>query len=163
MSSSVQNGPKTMFFMDYSLLVVFNAYLRSKCTIPDVYTCNCGGLVVIRSLRTALGLLKEERRRRRKKKKKKEEDEHFAWAAIFVYHFRNVYSLRQRYFQAQNNRLINPRCLESRETLQQRRSSTASLRVAILIFVDKQAVPATFIDFLQALALQIPLEIVKMQ
>ena len=159
MASSVQNGPKTMFFMDYSLLVVFNAYLRSKCTIPDVYTCNCAGLVVIRSLRTALGLLKEERR----KKKKEEEDEQFAWAAIFVYHFINVYSLRQRYFQAQNNRLINPRCLESRETLQQRRSSTASLRVAILIFVDKQAVPATFIDFLQALALQIPLEIVKMQ
>ena len=159
MASSVQNGPKTMFFMDYSLLVVFNAYLRSKCTIPDVYTCNCAGLVVIRSHRTALGLLKEERR----KKKKEEEDEQFAWAAIFVYHLRNVYSLRQRYFQAQNNRLINLRCLESRETLQQRRSSTASLRVAILIFVDKQAVPATFIDFLQALALQIPLEIVKMQ
>ena len=35
--------------------------------------------------------------------------------------------------------------------------------VVILIFVDKQAVPATFMDFLQALALQIPLEIVKMQ
>ena len=67
--------------------------------------------------------------------------------------------LRQRYFHAQNNRLINPRCLESRETLQQRRSATPSLRVAILIFVDKQAVPATFIDFLQALTLQIPLEI----
>ena len=165
MASSVQNGPKTMFFMDYSLLVVFNAYLRSKCTIPDVYTCNSAGLVVIRSLRTALGLLKEERRKKKeeRRKKKKEEDEQFAWAAIFVYHFRNVCSLRQWYFQAQNNRLINPRCLESRETLQQRRSSTASLRVAILIFVDKQAVPATFIDFLQALALQIPLEIVKMQ
>ena len=57
----------------------------------------------------------------------------------------------------------NPRCLESRETLQQPRSATTSLRVAILIFVDKQAVPATFLDFLQALALQIPSEIVKMQ
>ena len=68
MASSVQNGLKTMFFKDYSLLVVFNAYLRSTCTIPDVYTCNCAGLVVIRSLRTALGLLKEERR------KKKEEE-----------------------------------------------------------------------------------------
>ena len=154
MASSVQNGLKTMFFKDYSLLVVFNAYLRSKCTIPDIYTCNCVGLVVIRSLRTALGLLKEER---------KKEDEQFAWAAISVYHFRNVCPLRQRYFHAQNNRLNNHRCLESRETLQQRRSATPSLRVAILIFVDKQAVPATFIDFLQALALQIPLEIVKMQ
>ena len=38
-----------------------------------------------------------------------------------------------------------------------------SLRVAILIFIVKQAVPATFIDFLQALTLQIHLEIVKMQ
>ena len=81
------------------------------------------------------------------RRKKEEEDEQFAWAAISVYHFRNVCPLRQRYFHAQNNRLINPRCLESRETLQQRRSATASLRVAILIFVDKQAVPATFMDF----------------
>ena len=74
-ASSVQNGPKTMFFKDYSLLVVFDAYsyLRSKCTIPDIYTCNSAGLVVIRSLRTALGLFKEER---------KKKDEQFAWAAI---------------------------------------------------------------------------------
>ena len=70
MASSVQNGPKTMFFKDYSLLVVFNAYLRSKCTIPDIYTCNCAGLVVIRSLRTALGSFKEERKKKKKKKKK---------------------------------------------------------------------------------------------
>ena len=118
MASSVQNGPKTMFFKDYSLLVVFNAYLRSKCTIPDIYTCNRAGLVVIRSLRTALGSFKEER-------KKKKKDEQFAWAAILVYHFRNVCRLRQRHFHAQNNHLINPRCLESRGTLKQRRSATA--------------------------------------
>ena len=37
------------------------------------------------------------------------------------------------------------------------------MRVAILIFVVEQAVPATFMDFLQALTLQIPSEIVKMQ
>ena len=36
MKSLVQNGPKTMFFKDYSLLVVFDAYLRSKCTNPDL-------------------------------------------------------------------------------------------------------------------------------
>ena len=72
MASSVQNGPKSMFFKDYSLLVVFNAYLRCKCTIPDIYTCNCAGLVVIRSLRTALGLFKEERKKERKKKKEEE-------------------------------------------------------------------------------------------
>ena len=101
--------------------------------------------------------------RRKKERKKKEEDEQFAWAAILVYHFRNVCPLRQRHFHAQNNRLINPRCLESRQTLKQRRSATPSLRVAILIYVVKQAVPATFIDFLQALALQIPSEIVKIQ
>ena len=101
--------------------------------------------------------------RRRKKERKKKEDEQFAWAAISVHHFRNVCRLRQRYFHAQNNRLINPRCLESRETLKQRRSVTGSLRVAILIFVVQQAVPVTFIDFLQALTLQIHLEIVKMQ
>ena len=100
---------------------------------------------------------------RRKKERKKKEDEQFAWAAISVYHFRNVCPLRHGHFHAQNNRLINPRRLESRETLKQRRSAMASLRVAIWIFVVKQAVIATFIDFLQALALQIPSEIVKMQ
>ena len=107
MKSLVQNGPKTMFFKDYSLLVVFDAYLRSKCTNPDIYTCDGAGLVVIRSLMTALCL----------SKKKKKKDEQFAWAAISVYHFRNVCQLCQRYFLAQNNRLINPRCLESREML----------------------------------------------
>ena len=56
-------------------------------------------------------LVKEE------EEEEEEEDEQFAWAAISVYHFRNVCQLRQRYFLAQNNRLINPRCLESRETL----------------------------------------------
>ena len=45
---TVQNGPKPMFFKDYSLLVVFDAYLRSKCTIPDIYTCDGAGLIVIR-------------------------------------------------------------------------------------------------------------------
>ena len=39
--------------------------------------------------------------------------------------------------------------------------SESLLRVAILIFIVKQAVPVTFIDFLQALTLQIHLEIVK--
>ena len=63
---------------------------------------------MIRSLRTALGLLKEEERKK---------DEQFAWAAISVHHFRNVCQLHQRYFHAQNNRLINPRRLESREML----------------------------------------------
>ena len=83
---AAQNGPKSMFFKDYSLLVVFDAYLGSKCTTSDIYTCDCSGLVVIRSLRTALGLSKEEER----KKKKKKEDEQFAWAAISVDHFRDV-------------------------------------------------------------------------
>ena len=55
-----QNGQKRMFFKDYSLLVVFEAYLRSAYTTSDIYTCNGAGLVVIRSLRTALGLTKEE-------------------------------------------------------------------------------------------------------
>ena len=62
MASAVQNGQKAMFFKDYSLLVVFDAYisnLSSKCTTPDIYTCDSEGLVVIRSLRTALSLLKE--------------------------------------------------------------------------------------------------------
>ena len=36
MNSLVQNGPKTMFFKDYSLLVVFDAYLRSALT--KIYT-----------------------------------------------------------------------------------------------------------------------------
>ena len=41
-----------------------------------LYTCVCAGLVVIDSLRTALGSLKE--------------DEQFVWATISVDHFRNV-------------------------------------------------------------------------
>ena len=61
---AVQNGPKSMFFKDYSLLVVFGVYLRSKCTTPDIYTCDGAGLVVIRSLRIALCLLKEEERKK---------------------------------------------------------------------------------------------------
>ena len=97
-----------MFFKDYSLLEVFDAYLRTKCTTPDIYTCDGVSLIVIRSLKTALGLSKEE------EEEEEEEDEQFAWAAILFYHFRNVCQLRQRYFHAQNNRLINPRCLESR-------------------------------------------------
>ena len=76
---TAQNGPKSMLFEDYSLLVVFDAYLRSQCTTSDVYTCDCAGLIVICSLRTALGLSKEEK-----------EDEQFMWAAISVYHFRDV-------------------------------------------------------------------------
>ena len=40
---------------------------------------------------------------------------------------------------------------------------SASLSVAILNFVVKQAVLATFIDFLQALTLQLYFEMVKMQ
>ena len=47
MASAVQDGQKTMFFENNSLLVVFDAYLRSKCTIPDTYTCDGAGLVVI--------------------------------------------------------------------------------------------------------------------
>ena len=72
-----------MFLAEYSLLAMFDTYPASKCTTQNMYTCVCAGLVVIVSLRTALGSLKEEER-------KKKEDEHFAWATISVYHFRNV-------------------------------------------------------------------------
>ena len=71
-----------MFFAEYSLLAMFDTYPASKCTTQNMYTRVCAGLVVIVSLRTALGSLKEER--------KKEEDEQFALATISVYHFRNV-------------------------------------------------------------------------
>ena len=53
---------------------------------------------------------KEGKKERKKKERKKKEDKQFAWAAISVYHFRNVCPLRQRHFHAQKNRLINPRC-----------------------------------------------------
>ena len=66
-----------MFFAEYSLLAMFDTYPANKCTTSDIYTCVYAGLVVIASLRTALGSLKEE-------------DEQFAWATISVYHFRNV-------------------------------------------------------------------------
>ena len=67
-----------MFFAEYSLLAMFDTYPASRCTTQNMYTCVCAGLVVIDSLRTALGSLKEEERRQ------------FAWAAISVYNFRNV-------------------------------------------------------------------------
>ena len=94
------SSPKAMFFEDCSLLVVFGDYLRSECTIPDIYTCICAGLVVIRSLRTSLGLLKEERKKERKKKKK--EDEQFAWAEILVYRLETSVSLAKGIFKLRN-------------------------------------------------------------
>ena len=59
-----------MFFAEYSLLAMFDTYPASRCTTQNMYTCVCAGLVVIDSLKTALGSLKEEeeeeeRRRRR--------------------------------------------------------------------------------------------------
>ena len=76
-----------------------------------MHTCVCSGLVVIVSLRTVLGSLKEEEER---KKEEDEEDEQFAWATISVYHFRNVCQPRKRYLQAQKIRLIIPRWLKFR-------------------------------------------------
>ena len=56
-----------MFFAEYSLLAMFDTYPASRCATQNMYTCVCAGLVVIDSLGTALGSLKEEER-------KKEED-----------------------------------------------------------------------------------------
>ena len=56
-----------MFFTEYSLLAMFDTYPASKCTTKNMYTCVCAGLVVIVSLRTALGSLKEEEERRRRR------------------------------------------------------------------------------------------------
>ena len=72
-----------MFFAEYSLLAIFDTYPASRCTTQNMYTCVCAGLVVIDSLRTALGSLKEERKKERRRRR-------FAWATISVYHFRNV-------------------------------------------------------------------------
>ena len=66
-----------MFFAEYSLLAMFDTYPASKCTSQNMYNCVCASLVVIVSLRTALGSLEEE-------------EEQFAWATISVYSFRNV-------------------------------------------------------------------------
>ena len=70
---------------------MFDTYPASKCTTQNMYTRVCAGLVVIVSLRTTLGSLKEEEERKKERKKEEdEEDEQFAWATISVYHFRNV-------------------------------------------------------------------------
>ena len=80
-----------MFFAEYSLLAMFDTYPASKCTTQNMYTRVCAGVVVIVSLRTALGSLKEEEERKKERKKEEdEEDEQFAWATISVHHFRNV-------------------------------------------------------------------------
>ena len=57
-----------MFFAEYSLLAMFDTYPASKCTTQNMYTCVCAGLVVIVSLRTALGLLKERKKERKKER-----------------------------------------------------------------------------------------------
>ena len=36
-----------MFFAEYSLLAMFDTYPASKCTIQDMYTRVCAGVVVI--------------------------------------------------------------------------------------------------------------------
>ena len=56
-----------MFFAEYSLLAMFDTYPASRCTTQNMYTCVCAGLVVIDSLRTALGSLKEEERKKKTK------------------------------------------------------------------------------------------------
>ena len=53
-----------MFLAEYPLLAMFDTYPASKCTTQNMYTCVCAGLVVIVSLRTALGSLKEEERKK---------------------------------------------------------------------------------------------------
>ena len=60
-----------MFFAEYSLLAMFDTYPASKCTTQNMYTRVCAGVVVIVSLRTAQGSLKEEEEEERKKKTKK--------------------------------------------------------------------------------------------
>ena len=57
-----------MFFAEYSLLAMFDTYPASKCTTQNKYTRVCAGVVVIVSLRTALGSLKEEEERKKTKK-----------------------------------------------------------------------------------------------
>ena len=56
---------KCMFLSEYSALLtlMFDTYPASKCTTKNMYTRVCAGLVVIVSLRTALGSLKEERKK----------------------------------------------------------------------------------------------------
>ena len=57
-----------MFFAEYSLLAMFDTYPASKCTTQNMYMRVCAGVVVIVSLRTALGSLKEEEERKKKTK-----------------------------------------------------------------------------------------------
>ena len=70
-----------MIFTEYSLQP--NAYPAGAYTSPDIYKCMCAGLVVVASLGTAPGLLKEEEEEERRKKK---EDEQSGRAAILVCH-----------------------------------------------------------------------------
>ena len=60
-----------MFFAEYSLLAMFDTYPASKCTTQNMYTRVCAGVVVIVSLRTALGSLKEEEERKKERKKER--------------------------------------------------------------------------------------------
>ena len=60
-----------MFLAEYSLLAMFSTYPASKCTTQNMYTRVCAGLVVIVSLRTALGSLKEEEKERKKERRRR--------------------------------------------------------------------------------------------
>ena len=60
-----------MFFAEYSLLAMLDTYPASKCTTQNMYTRVCAGVVVIVSLRTALGSLKEEEERKKERRRRR--------------------------------------------------------------------------------------------
>ena len=67
--------------IEYSLLAMFDTYLASKCTTQNMYTCVCW---------FGSHCFTQDSARLTERRKKEDEDEQFAWAAISVYHFRNV-------------------------------------------------------------------------
>ena len=84
-----------MFFAEYSLLAMFDTYPASKCTTQNMYTRICAGLVVIVSLRTALGSLKEERRRRRRRTICVGDDFRFTTLETSVSRDKGIFKLRK--------------------------------------------------------------------
>ena len=114
-----QNGvvcsPKCMSFAEYSLLAMFDTYPASKCTTQNMYMCVCAGLLVIVSLRAALGSLKEEERKMNNLRGRRFR---FTTLETSVSHAKGIFKLEK-------NCLIILRWLKCRETLRQRRSTGA--------------------------------------
>ena len=109
-------------------------YPASKCTAQNMYTCVCADLVVIVSLRTALGSLKEERK---KMKTNNLRGRRFRFITLetSVSRAKGIFKLRKSPDHSE--------MAEMSKNAETTKIYSASLRVAILICDVEQVISAT--------------------